>query len=456
MYALCQIIDMEFLMQDAISVTNAGGKGKSLIFWRISTFWVLLIGYIGYYLCRANLPAAYPLLSHQFGFTNSQLGLIAFYSEIAYAIGKFINGSLGDKIGGKKVFLGGMAGAIAFNLLFTQFTTLTAFIVIWCCCRYFLSMGWGGIVKTIGAWYPPERNGTIMGWISINFQFGGVVAALFAGYLVARGVGWRGLFAWPAAILLVILIGSWFLMKESPHEVDPHFSLTQAKLPSHAKGTLAIIGHLLKLSLFRQLLVFSLLTTFLRSIFFFWTAKFLSDIGMKDSLAIISSALFPLLGCIGTVFLGWYTDHYAKDGDRAKMMWIMLVGLAVSLAAIAFLSEPAWVVSSRGWIVVLSGVAGFCLLGPYSMSAGCLTLDLAGAEAASTAAGWIDGIGYFGGALAVWLTGFLSDRAGWTEVFLMLTAFALLSALSAFLMSWSTRKDKKAAAIPSSGIAAAP
>ena len=51
-------------------------------------------------------------------------------------------------------------------------------------------MGWGAIVKTIGAWYPPERNGTIMGVISLNFQFGGVLGTLFAGYLVARGSSW--------------------------------------------------------------------------------------------------------------------------------------------------------------------------------------------------------------------------------------------------------------------------
>lgn len=70
--------------------------------WRRSTFLVMLIGYMGYYLCRGNLAAAFPLLSETFGYTNSQLGLLAFYSELAYAAGKFINGPLGDKVGGDR------------------------------------------------------------------------------------------------------------------------------------------------------------------------------------------------------------------------------------------------------------------------------------------------------------------------------------------------------------------
>ena len=149
----------------------------------------MLLGYVGYYLGRQNLSAAIPLLEEAFGYTNTDLAGIVAISELAYAVGKFVNGPLGDKLGGKKIFLLGLAGTVVFNVLFALsesmggavgVSTLTMFVAVWCCCRYSLSMGWGGIAKTIGAWYPPERNGTIMGWISINFQFGGVAATMFA------------------------------------------------------------------------------------------------------------------------------------------------------------------------------------------------------------------------------------------------------------------------------------
>lgn len=420
---------------------------KKLIRWRNSTFLVMLFGYIGYYLIRQNISAAFPLMEEAFGYTNSQLGLIAASSEIVYALGKFINGPLGDKIGGKRIFLIGMAGGIVCNLVFAFGHSLLWFVVVWCICRYFLAMGWGGIAKTMGAWFEPEKNGQVMGWISLNFQFGGVVATLFAGWLVSQGQSWDKLFIYPALVVCGVWVWSFFASKESPQDVIPGTTFGQS--PSN-KTSLAhfeeqgdvsvsqIMLTLLKMPIFRHLLVFSFITTFLRSIFFFWTPKFLVDIGMGSSSAIMKSALFPFLGCLGTVLLGWYTDKYARNGDRAKAMWIMLMGLCVSLAGIAIFANEGPVFHTL--IVVLTGLSGFFLLGPYSMSSGCLTLDIAGSKGAGSCTGLIDGVGYIGGAVATWGAGKLSDVLGWSQVFWILTAFSLLAVGSAFMMSVHFRR----------------
>lgn len=412
--------------------------------WRMSVFWVCLVGYIGYYLCRQNLSAAFPLMTEVFGYTNSQLGMIAFYSELAYALGKIINGPLADKFGGRKLFLTGMIGAIACNLLFTQGTTLTYFIVVWCVCRYFLAMGWGGLVKMIGHWYEPERNGTIMGFISLNFQFGGVVATLLAGFLVINGVGWQGVFFYPSLILFVIFIVSYFSSKETPRDLIPHTNFGHSKVKPKAvlaqeegeeeikKSPFKIIKGLLAIKVFRHILLFSFLTTFLRSIFFFWTPKLLVDLGMGTANAILKSALFPFLGCLGTILLGWYTDNYAKNGDRAKATWIMLTGLIASLLGVVYCIQVG---GMNDMIVVLLGACGFFLLGPYSMSSGCLTLDIAGPNGAGSASGMIDFLGYVGGSIAVWGAGKLSDVFGWGEVFQVLAVTATLATFSAWMMS---------------------
>lgn len=393
-------------------------------------------------------------MTEQFGYTNSQLGLIAFYSELAYALGKLINGPLADKFGGKKLFLIGMVGAIICNIIFAQGSTLVYFIVVWCICRYFLSMGWGGLVKMIGHWYEPERNGTIMGFISLNFQFGGVVGTLLAGYLVAVGVGWQGVFYYPAAILFIIFLISMFASKETPRDVYPHTNFGHGR--SEKKAILSkeegdqhiqehpfdIIRGLLKIPVYRHILVFSFLTTFLRSIFFFWTPKLLVDLGMGTANAILKSALFPFLGCLGTILLGWYTDKYAKNGDRAKATWIMLSGLIVSLIAVVACIEMG---NLNNVIVILLGACGFFLLGPYSMSSGCLTLDIAGPKGAGSASGMIDFLGYIGGSIAVWGAGKLSDIFGWSEVFQVLTFTAALATFSAFMMSREFQRRNKLA-----------
>ena len=420
----------------------SGEQQSQLVRWRLSTFWVCLVGYVGYYLCRGNLSAAFPLLEQEFGYSNTQLGLIASLSEIAYATGKFINGPLADKVGGRRIFLIGMAGAIFWNLIFALSSSLTAFIIVWCMCRYFLSMGWGGLTKTIGNWYPPERNGTIMGLISVNFQFGGIAATLFAAFLVYRNVSWQGLFIYPAIVLTVIFVWSAIFSKSSPKDVLPDVTLSKgddekAQIADYGEendpSIKVIIKALLGLPIYRQLLVFSFLTTMLRSVFFFWTPMFLVDIGLNVFDSILQSAIFSFLGVLGTVLIGWYTDNYAKNGDRARTMWLMLVCLVVSLAAIALISsseEPNY-----SLILVFLGSSGFFLLGPYSMSSGCLTLDIAGAKGAGSCTGIIDGLGYIGGAIAAFGAGYLSDILGWSQVFVVLAGLAAISTVSAYMMS---------------------
>ena len=155
--------------------------------------------------------------------------------------------------------------------------------------------------------------------------------------------------------------------------------------------------------------------------------------GMGNVGAAMSSAVFPLAGSIGTVALGWYTDRYAPPGKRTSAMWKLLLCSAVAIGLIvpliAFRMEYAWV------IVALLGIAGFCIYGPYSMSAGCLTLDIAGSEGAGTCSGMLDGIGYIGGTIASLGTGIVADIFGWREVFCSLTACALITTLWVAFMS---------------------
>ena len=459
---------MFYTLQGGKKTQVSAADNRRLLRWRTSTFWVMLIGYVGYYICRGNLSAAFPLLEQEFGYNNTQLGLIAFYSEMAYAAGKFINGPLADRFGGRRMFLLGMVGAIFWNLVFSVSASLVAFILVWCCCRYFLSMGWGGLTKTIGNWYPSDRNGTVMGLISINFQFGGVAATLFAGLLVALGVGWQGLFIYPAIVLAIILVWSYFSSRSYPRDVVAGARVEQGaqkktqladygseesggseeivgseKIDDAENGSDAgddknpsvstILKTLIRLPIYRQLLVFSFLTTLLRSVFLFWTPKFLFDIGLGTTSAILRSAIFPLLGVLGTVFIGWYTDHHAKNGDRARMMWMMLSVLVLCTLAISVLSAEES--PNFNLILFFLGASGFFLLGPYSMSSGCLTLDIAGAKGAGSCSGIIDGMGYIGGAIAAFAAGIMSDNLGWSQVFLALTGFAVISTISAWFMS---------------------
>src|SRR5579871_2499826 len=74
--------------------------------------------YTSYYLCRYNFSIANPYISAQYGFTESQMGLIITTNLLAYAFGQIINGLLTDRMGGRKAMMIGAIGTVVMNLAF--------------------------------------------------------------------------------------------------------------------------------------------------------------------------------------------------------------------------------------------------------------------------------------------------------------------------------------------------
>ena len=88
-------------------------------FWRSVTLVLMIAGYAGYYLCRSNFSVAVPMLIQEMGargipanVATVQLGAIASWGVLAYALGKFPSGWLADFLGGRRNFLYGMGGSI--------------------------------------------------------------------------------------------------------------------------------------------------------------------------------------------------------------------------------------------------------------------------------------------------------------------------------------------------------
>ncbi|SRR5579871_922986 len=213
-------------------------SSKRLARWQALNVALLIVGYSGYYLCRSNLSVTMPLLiaelaRHGVSACRSQitLGTVASLGVLAYAIGKFPSGSLADVFGGRRNFLFGMGGSIAFTLLFSVSGNLPLFTLAWMGNRLVQSLGWAGAVKITSRWFPFKGYGTIMGLISLSYLFGDAVSRQFMGMLISRGMGWRGVFLTTALVLGALLIVCGSLLRESPIEIgEPEPSGNPANL----------------------------------------------------------------------------------------------------------------------------------------------------------------------------------------------------------------------------------
>ena len=52
--------------------------------WRMRIFYSCFIGYTVFYLCKKNIAVALPGLSEEFGFTNTELGLLGSNLFLSY------------------------------------------------------------------------------------------------------------------------------------------------------------------------------------------------------------------------------------------------------------------------------------------------------------------------------------------------------------------------------------
>src|SRR5260370_27425786 len=113
--------------------------------WQGITLGTLFVGYAGYYVCRSNLSVTTPLLLddlHGQGITREKIGAIVSLGVGLYAVGKITNGLLADFLGGRTLFLLGMAGSVICTVLFGLGSGLLVFGAAWAVNRYVQSAGW--------------------------------------------------------------------------------------------------------------------------------------------------------------------------------------------------------------------------------------------------------------------------------------------------------------------------
>jgi sugar phosphate permease len=397
----------------------------------------LVVGYGAFYLCRANVDAALPLLRRDFGYTKTQLGALSSIPIAVYAVGKVVMGAFGDVIGGKRLMLLAAAGSVLATLAFGASSGLVAFALCASLNRFFQAGGWSGAVHVVARRFERPRHGLVMGILSTSYELGNVLSMLLCGAIAGAFAGWRALFvvnpllfAAVAALLAVAL------------PATPARTRAPAKDKDDERADGETLGQVLA-ALARQpalwlTVALSVLLTFLRVGFLTWTPMYLSELSRAAagaeqqraiSGAIVKSAIFPAAGVVAALAVGAASDRFGR-GRRAP---VMAASLAVVVLLVLLLAHGP-VRSQLGAAMLIGGV-GLFLLGPYSLLAGAMALDVSGKHGAATASGLIDGAGYLGASAAGVLLGAVADRRGWPAAFDVVAGAALVAMMLA--AGWS-------------------
>lgn len=417
-------------------------KQDRLFRWQVIIVLAMFLGYSGYYLCRSNFSVALPLIADDLvaaGLSPEtariRLGAIASLGVAAYAIGKFPAGAISDYLGGRRNFLAGMIGSVLFTVLFALAGGLPWLTLTWIGNRLVQSLGWAGMVKVSSRWFSYHSYGTVMGIISLSFLFGDAASRTFLAWLIARGFSWRGLFVVAGGTLLLLLLLSLAVLKETPLEIgepeppaNPLAIIIAPDKQSSGKDLRRTLRPLFSNPGFWMVCGLSFTFTLVRETFNLWSPTyFIQVLGFGPAEAARESALFPLFGGFSVLLAGFLGDR-VKQAGRATIISCALLAAGVVL----FLLGVGSFGTSGTVSIVLVTLVGFLMIGPYSYLAGAVALDLGGKLGCGTTSGIIDGVGYLGGIFAGDSIARVSIAYGWRGTFVILAVLVWLSSAVAF------------------------
>lgn len=440
---------------------------KTYSHWRLRMFYACFIGYAVFYLCKKNIAVALPGLSLEFGYSNTELGLLGSSLYLTYGIGKFVNGVLADGSDVRKFLPTALILSAAANICFllsalvispghvffgmpSGTILLWLFAFFWGANGWFQSAGFPSVAKTLTFWYSNSERGTKWSLWSCSHQVGTFLSVVVSGSLVAH-YGWKMAFAVPST--LAILVAFWLMnrLRDRPQSLglpcvekfrNEPVSQTGEEVDNRTYG-----------QIFKENILFNRTLWLLATAYIFvyvirfgcedWMVKYLTEAkGNTLDLAAMKLSALPLFGIAGTIMAGVISDKVFK-GQRAPVNLIYLSGVAISLLLLKFNT-----ISNLDFVII--GFIGAFTYGPQMMIGGLCAVESSSKKVASAATGFTGTFGYLGAVLSATGTGMVVDsRFGWDGGIWYWIVSAIICIVICIFLYVQERKDcKKTVCVP--------
>lgn len=417
---------------------------KRYRYWRIRMLTSMMIGYGLFYFVRKNFSMAMPVFLDELGYTKTDLGIILTAFSILYGLGKFLNGILADRANPRYFMALGLFVSAVLNVFFGLSSSLFAFGIFWLMNAWFQAMGWPPCARMLTHWYSPTELGTKWGLWNASHQIGGAGILVLCGWLIPQ-YGWRSAFFVPAAIAI---LGSLFLammLRDTPQslglppveeyrgDVEKGEEADEEAHDDTAESFKEImLKYILKNRLLWIVCFANIFVYIVRIGVLDWAPTFLVEAkGTSLMGAGIITALSEVVGIVGAIAAGWFSDRIFK-GRRGPANVIFMLLLIAAIFGLWRVPTGHGVLAAFYLIAVK-----FLVYGPQ-MLVGVAAADFASKKAASTATGLTGTFGYAGSAICGVGTGLIVDRWGWDGGFIFFIAAAVIGTLL-FALTWTHR-----------------
>src|SRR5215475_2559159 len=192
--------------------------------WRFRVFLAAWGMYAAYYFCRKNFSVVMPMMARDSHYCNYDLAQLVFVFSLAYALGQFAAGALGDRFGGRFTgVLGAVVSAACTAGMAAFANDRHALLLLQIGNGLGQGCGWSACLKVLRAWFERCESGAVMAWWGTCYVLGGFLATVFATFAATQmfllpDLGWRRGFLFPAIILGGAAV--WFVVavRNSPEQ----------------------------------------------------------------------------------------------------------------------------------------------------------------------------------------------------------------------------------------------
>ncbi|MDR5760797.1 MFS transporter [Caballeronia sp. LZ035] len=389
--------------------------------------WRALIGvtfcYLFYYTGRQTLGFAVAGIQHDFGLSKYEIGWISATMLWCYAGGQFVNGNLGDKLGGKTMMIAGAVLSLAANWLFSFGHGFVFFLLAWGLNGFFQSMGFAPGSRLLSNWWDDRHRGFVYG-VYVGFSgFSSVLAYILPVLILGTlHLGWVWIFRLaPLSMLLGALVLLCFVA-ERPE--DKHLPASE---PSGAAAPASPGDELSSAQRYRLVLGnWKLYITGLaiglqnaaRYALVVWVPVHFLGMDWKTSSSLIDpkwiTIALPVGMALGSLSNSWISDVLFQGKRYVAIVWYMVLACAT---AVWMMFVPHG--SLLG--VALLFLCGFFVFGPAS-SFWALCPDIFGRRAAGTATGVLNTMSYAFAGIGEPAIGHVIDATGHTTIIFPIVA----------------------------------
>ncbi len=366
------------------------------------------------YVARLNYNASMVEILAQLGTTKEAAGTVSSFFFFAYGAGQLVNGLLSKRYNTKYSVTVALAGSCVINLAMTFCDGIGAMKYLWLFNGVFQSVLWSSLIKTLSDNLADSKlSGAVM-VMSTTVASGTFMAYGLSALFSYLKLDWTLIFYVASAVVGVTAV-LWFV---GMSKIQKEKRETEAvRIKSGGKLTLTpvfAVG-------LTVILVSAVTNGFIKDGITTWVPSILKEeFGVPSSLSIIVTLLLPVLSIFGTSLVNKLHKKQKDENALNGIFYFSTVILAgLIILTLSFRSVPLTLMLFGGISCLMAAVNNVItsIVPLYSRD----KID------SGLSAGVLNTFCYVGSTLATSLLGRIADTRGWTDVFICILIFTVVS-----------------------------